>query len=63
MKIGRHITLCVQAIWLQTHPCLEGNLQEAWARAFSLLVLQVLIIHLQGLRVPYNTLACTLHVF
>ena len=29
----------------------------------SLLVLQVLPIHLQGLHMPYRTLTCTLHVY
>ena len=51
--------------WLQTHPCLKGNLREASARAFSLLVLQVLpmtlsVLHvfLQGLPMLYDTLTC-----
>ena len=63
MKIGMHIILCVYEVWLQTNPFLKGNLQEAWARAFSLLVLQVLPTLLQGLPVPYNTLTCSLHVY
>ena len=58
-----HIILCVQVVWLQMHPCLKGNLREAWACAFSLLVLQVLPIHLLALYVLYDTLTCTLHVY
>ena len=44
-------------------PCLKGNVCETWARVFSLLVLRVLPIHLQGLYVPYVILTCTLHVY
>ena len=54
MKIGMHIIFCVHAVWLQMHPCLKGNVREAWARAFSLLVLQVLSIYLQGLHMLYH---------
>ena len=54
MKIDMHIIFCVHAVWLQNHPCLKGNLHKAWASAFSLLVLQVLSIHLQGLHVLYD---------
>ena len=57
MKIDMHINLCVHAIWLPMHPCLKGNVPGAWASAFSLLVLQVLTIYLQGLHVPCHT--CT----
>ena len=39
----------MHTVWLQTNPCPNGNLQEASACAFSLLVLEVLPIHLQGL--------------
>ena len=63
MKIGMHIILSVHAVWLQTHLCLNGNLQEAWACTFSLLVLQVFPIHLQGLHMLYNTLGCALPVY
>ena len=63
MKIGMYIILCVLTVWQQMHPCLKSNVQEAWAHAFYLLVLQVLPSHVQGLHVPYNTLACTLHVY
>ena len=63
MKIGMHTILCGLAIWLYMHPCLKGNVREAWARAFSLLVLQILPICLQGLHVSYHTLACTFHVY
>ena len=35
MKIGMHIILCVHAVWLQTHPCLQGYLGETLALAFS----------------------------
>ena len=40
----------------------RGNLQDGWAHTFSLLVLQVFPIHLEGLHVLYNTLTCTVHV-
>ena len=63
MKIGMHIFfLYMHAVWLQTHPFLKTNLREAWTCAFSLLVLHMLPIHLQGLHLTYDTLACTLHV-
>ena len=45
------------------HPCLKGNLREGCAHAFSLLVLLVLPINLQGLHVLHDTLTCTLHVY
>ena len=45
------------------HPYLKANLQETCTHAFSLIMLQVLPIHLQGVQVPYNTLAYTLHVY
>ena len=63
IKIDMYIILCVHAGWFQTHPCLKGYLREACASAFSLLLLQVLLIHLQGLYLPYYTLTCTLHVY
>ena len=39
MKVDMHIILCVHTIWLQMHPCLKGNIGEAWACAFSLLII------------------------
>ena len=39
MKINIHIIIGVHAVWLQTHPCLKGHLQETWASAVSVLVL------------------------
>ena len=63
MKIGMHIIFCVHAVWLKGHPCLKEHLRETWAWIFSLLVLQVLPIHLQGLNVQYDTLTCILHVY
>ena len=30
MKISMHIILYVHTVWLQTHPCLKGNLREAY---------------------------------
>ena len=52
MKIGMHIfSLYVHAVWLQTHPFLKTNLREAWTRAFSLLVLHMLPIHVHKLTV------------
>ena len=35
MKIGMYIILCVHAVWLQTHPCLKGNLQDLGTCIFS----------------------------
>ena len=64
MKIGMHIILCVHKVWLQMHPCLKGNLCEAWACAFSLIVFMLpmtkgfLHVFQQGLHVPYDTLEC-----
>ena len=60
-KLDKSI-LCMHAVWLQMYPCLNRNLQEAWAHAFSLLVLQVLIIYLQGLHLAYHTCTYALHV-
>ena len=28
MKISTHVILCMHAGWLQTHPCLKGNVRE-----------------------------------
>ena len=39
MKIGIHIIPGVQAVWLQMHPGLKGNLRETWALVFSLVML------------------------
>ena len=63
MKIGMHIILFVHAVWLQSHPCLKGNIRETWACASSLPVLQVLHIYLQSLHMPYHTFMCTLQIY
>ena len=52
---------CTLTVWLQMHQCLKGNVEEAWGRTFSLLVLPVFSIYLQGLYVLHNTLRSTLH--
>ena len=60
MKIGMHIIFCIQAIGLQ-HLYLKGNLQETCiflARVVSVpMTASVLYVFLQGLHVPYDTLA------
>ena len=62
MKISMQIILCMLVAWLQMHPYIKGNLRDTWARAFSLLVLQVLPSYLKGLahavRYTHVYLAC-----
>ena len=62
MKIGMHIIFSVLTKWLQVHPYLKGNLQETWARAFSLLVLdvlpQLLKVFARAVRYTHMYLAC-----
>ena len=61
MKIGMHILLWMHVVCLQTHLYLKGNVQEAWAHAFSLLELQ--LFQFTGYALLYNTVTCTLHVY
>ena len=51
MKIDMYIILCVHEVWLQIHPYLKVYLRDAWTSAFSLLVLQMFPMYLQGLQV------------
>ena len=51
IKLTCTLFFCAHPVWLQMRLYVNGNLREAWTRSFSLLVLQVLPMYLQGLHV------------